>query len=512
MTNKTGVRSADAALRVLTDRAGSWDPFYDGEWQTPSSEERFEVFNPANGNPIASVSSASQLDVDAAIASAEHAFRNDWSLRPPKERAVLLRSVAEVIREHADEIGELTTLENGKPFRDARRRDANAASHAFDYFAGQVDLLEGRVIDQGSVEANVVYEPFGVAAAIIPFNWPPMHFGTKCAPALMAGNTVVLKPGDQAPLAALRLVELANQVLPAGVLNAVSGTPAGAMLAEHRGISRVMFTGSTATGRKIMTSVSNNLAVPTMELGGKNALIVCDDADLDLALRTALESMFFNKGEACTSTSRILLHESIHDEFLERYARAVERFVVGDGLVEATDIGPAVDARQRERVLSYIEIGKEQGARLVTQATVPVDPELKDGYWVPPTVFADVRADMRIAQEEIFGPVSSVLRYANDDEAVAIANGTPYGLTAAVITQNLTRAKWFARRLEAGIVFVNNYERASMDGSGFGGVKDSGFGREMSPLSLLECVQTKNIRLPGSKPPIVWASAERVLR
>jgi acyl-CoA reductase-like NAD-dependent aldehyde dehydrogenase len=484
---------------VVKEQGGA---FVDGSWIEPIEAESFAVVEPATGEELARVAASGQAEVDAAVASAHRRFAEDWRWRSPRERGALLREVAARIRDHVDELAELEAREVGKPRRDALRFDVSFSHTAFDYFAGLADTLHGEILDQGPIEARIVYEPYGVVAAILPFNWPPIHFSKKCAPALAAGNTVVIKPGEQAPLSVLRLVEIANEVLPPGTINAVSGVEAGAALSSHPGVSRITFTGSTATGRKVLASAAQNLAYSTMELGGKNALLVLADADLDVATCVAVEGMYYNQGEACTSTARILLHDSIHDEFLERFARATERLVVGDPLDPATDVGPMVDARQRDRVLEYLRIGLEEGARLVTEASLPEDERLRDGFWVAPAVLADVRPEMRIAQEEIFGPIACLIRVADDDEAVAVANGTEYGLTAAICTRDEARAARLALRLDAGMVFVNNYMRRSFLGAPFGGVKGSGFGRENAAETLYEFVRSKNIRLPSGRGPI----------
>jgi acyl-CoA reductase-like NAD-dependent aldehyde dehydrogenase len=442
--------------------------------------------------------------VDRAVGEARRAF-GPWRDRSPRERGRLLRLVAAKIRENVDELAELEAREVGKPRRDALRFDLSYSHAGFDYYAGLADTLHGEIVDQGPIEARVIYEPYGVVAAILPFNWPPIHFSKKCAPALAAGNTVVVKPGEQAPLTVLRLVELANEVLPPGVLNAVPGLAAGPALSAHPRVERITFTGATVTGRRVLKSAADNLTYATMELGGKNALLVLADADLDAAVDVALEGMFYNQGEACTSTARILVHDSVHDEFLERFSRATQRLVVGDGLDPATDIGPMVDAAQRDKVLAYLQTGLAEGARLVIRGTPPDDERLQDGYWVPPVILADVTPEMTLAQEEIFGPIACVMRFSTEDEAIGICNGTAYGLTAAICTTDLARADQIARRLEAGMVFVNNYMRRAFLGSPFGGVKGSGFGRENAVETLHEFVRSKNIRFPSGRGQIpVW--------
>ncbi len=473
--------------------------FVDGSWTEPAGGQSFAVIEPATGRELAHVPACGPAEVDAAVASAKRRFEEDWRWRSPRERGALMRQVAARIREHVDELAELEAREVGKPRRDAQRFDISYSHAAFDYFGGLADTLHGEILDQGPIEARIVLEPYGVVAAILPFNWPPIHFSKKCAPAIAAGNTVVIKPGEQAPLAVMRLVEIANEVLPPGVINAITGIEAGAALAGHHDVARITFTGATATGRKVLHTAAENLTFATMELGGKNALLVLADADLDVAIDVALEGMYYNQGEACTSTARILVHDSIHDDFLERFARATEALVVGDPLDPATDIGPMVDARQRDRVLEYMRIGLEEGARQVTQGALPDDPWLADGFWVAPTVFADVTPGMRVAREEMFGPIACVMRFSDEDEAVAIANDTEYGLTAAICSRDEARAGRMALHLEAGMVFVNNYMRRAFLGSPFGGVKGSGYGRENAAETLREFVRSKNIRFPSGR-------------
>jgi acyl-CoA reductase-like NAD-dependent aldehyde dehydrogenase len=475
-----------------------WGAFIAGAFTEVGDAKTFAVIEPATGRQIARVISGGPDLVDLAVAAARRAF-GPWRDMSPRERGRLLRLVAAKIRENVDELAELEAREVGKPRRDALRFDLSYSHAGFDYYAGLADTLHGEIVDQGPIEARVIYEPYGVVAAILPFNWPPIHFTKKCAPALAAGNTVVIKPGEQAPLTVLRLVELANEVLPPGVLNAVPGIAAGPALSAHPRVERITFTGATVTGQRVLKSAADNLTYATMELGGKNALMVLADADLDAAVDVALEGMFYNQGEACTSTARILVHDSVHDDFLERFTRATQRLVVGDGLDPATDIGPMVDAAQRDKVLGYLQTGLDEGARLVTRGTPPDDERLRDGYWVPPVILADVTPQMTLAQEEIFGPIACVMRFSTEDEAIGICNGTAYGLTAAICTTDLVRADQIARRLEAGMVFVNNYMRRAFLGSPFGGVKGSGFGRENAVETLHEFVRSKNIRFPSGR-------------
>jgi acyl-CoA reductase-like NAD-dependent aldehyde dehydrogenase len=481
-----------------------WGAFIDGAFVPVGDSPTFEVIEPSTAAPLARVVSADVALVDQAVRSARAALPA-WRSLSGRQRGAYLRGVADRIRGRADELAELVSRENGKPKRDALANDVTFSSNCFDFFAGLGDTLPGEIIDQGPIETRVVYEPYGVVACILPFNWPPIHFAKKGAPALITGNTVVIKPGEQAPLTVLRLVEIANEVLPPGVLNAVPGIEAGAALVAHPKVERVSFTGATATGRRVLQTAAENLTYATMELGGKNSLLVLPDADLDQAVEVAVEGMFYNQGEACTSTARILLHDDIYDTFLERFTMAATALVVGDGLDPRTDIGPMVDAKQRDRVLGYLQTAIDEGARIVGQGVVPTAPAYADGYWVPPTVLADVAPDSTAGQEEIFGPIALIMRFSTLDEAIDIANGTAYGLTAAICSRDEAQAWHIAQRLEAGMVFVNNYMRRSFLGAPFGGVKASGFGRENAPETLHEFVRSKAVRFRSGRGEVpVW--------
>ncbi len=479
-----------------------WQSFIGGKFVEDSTAETFDVLEAATGELLARVAIANEETVDRAVRDARRAFEESWRSISPKERGALMRDVAALIREHADELGELCAREVGKPKRDALRVDVMSCHSSFDYYAGIAGTVHGEILDQGPIEARVTYEPYGVVAAILPFNWPPIHFSKKCAPALAVGNTVVIKPGDQAPLTVLRLTEIASQVLPPGVINAVSGIAAGASLVEHPRVERISFTGATATGRKVMQGAAKNLTYATMELGGKNALLVLDDADLDEAVAIAIEGMFYNQGEACTSTSRILLHEALYDDFAHRFVASTERLVVGDPLAASTDIGPLVDARQQERVREYVQRGIDEGAAVLFEGSVPTHAPYDKGFYVAPVILGNVTNSMIVAREEIFGPVACLMRYSTDDEAVQMTNDSPYGLTAAICTTNELRASALAERLEVGMVFVNNYTRRTFIGSPFGGVKGSGFGREYGPETLREFVRAKNVRFPSGRGPV----------
>ncbi len=487
---------------ALLARRPVWGSFVRGAFVEPGDAATFAVTEAATGQVMAEVVAASAREVDVAVRDARRAYEEVWHPMSPRERGRLMREVAARIRDHADELAELVAREMGKPRRDARRVDVVSSHTSFDYYGGIAESVTGQILDQGPVEARVTYEPYGVVAAILPFNWPPIHFSKKSAPALAVGNTVVIKPGDQAPLTVLRLVEIAGEVLPPGVINAVSGLEAGRHLVAHPRVERVTFTGSTATGRLVLAGAAANLTYATLELGGKNALIVREDADLDQAVAIAIEGMFYNQGEACTSTSRILVHAARYDAFAAAFVEAARRLVIGDPLAPATDIGPLVDARQRDRVANYVARAREEGAKVLFEAVLPDAVRASGGYYLAPVVFGDVAPTMTLFREEVFGPVAALTRFTDDDEAVELANDSDYGLTAAICTRDEVAAAALATRLEVGMVFVNNYTRRTFIGSPFGGVKGSGYGREYAPETLHEFVRAKNVRFPSGRGPI----------
>ena len=447
---------------------------------------------------------------------AAHAAHLDWKERPPRQRGRYLRKAAEVIRAHADEIAALESLEMGKPITQSRQFDVEAAISIFDYFGSLVEVLPSQARDYGPVFDVTTLEPFGVIAGIVPFNWPPIHTAGKTAPALAVGNAIVLKPPEQTPSVVLRMVELIQSVLPSDLakdlVQVVPGAgTVGAALAGHPLVGKVSFTGSPQTGSAVLRTAADNLTPTLMELGGKNPLLVFDDADLQDALVAAIDGGFFNQGEACTASSRILVQDTIFAEFESRLATAVSRLRVGDGADPATDVGPLVTAAQQKRVLDYLDIGVAEGARIAAQAPLPSDPRLANGFYVPPTLLTDVTPDMRVATEEIFGPVVTLIPFSGEDEAVRIANGTQFGLVAAVFTQDSDRILRVGRQIRAGTVFVNNYVRVAV-GTGFGGIGHSGFGREHAQETLAEYGYHKTVRLAHRRDELPrWAAADRVL-
>ena len=467
-------------------------------WSSSDEADRIPVEDPATGQVIAVVQGGGPDQLDAAVEAAHRAFETDWRWRPWAERAALLLRGADVLEEHADELALLESRENGKPVQDARTNDINFLIGIFRFFGCLVDKLPTDFYDKGAIYAATYLEPVGVVGEIIPFNWPPIHTGGKLAPALAVGDTVVLKPSEQAPLTVIRIVELLNTVLPEDVLHVVPGTGqrVGQPLAAHPKVRLVSFTGSTGAGAAVAGAAARNITPAVLELGGKDALVVFDDADLDRAVEIALEGGFYNKGEACTATSRVLVQAGVYDTFAARLTEAVGQLRVGRGTDPAIHVGPVVTEAQQQRVLNYIQIGIDEGATLAAQAALPADPELKDGFWVPPTLFTDVTRDMRIAGEEIFGPVVTVTSFSDEDEAVSIVNESEYGLTTAVYSADTTRAFRVARRVDAGMVFINNYFRGVL-GTPFGGTKHSGYGREHAIETLREFGYTKMVRFPS---------------
>lgn len=482
------------------------------QWSSQRPEDLFAVENPATGQLIAYVQGASSAEVDAAVVVADKVWRTSWRWTTPRERGRLLMDCARVLREHADEIAQIECEEIGKPFTQARKLDVEFCIGAFEMFGGLVMATPSDVQDQGSILGISTMEPFGVVGCIIPFNWPPIHTAGKAAPALAMGNSVVIKPPEQGPFTIMRIVELLNTVLPPGVLTVIPGLGScGEALASNPLVRKVSFTGAPATGKAVLRTLAQNLTPGVMELGGKNPLIIFEDANVEQAIRGVIDGAFFNQGEACTAASRILVHSSLYDEVVAKVTEAVLKLRVGDPTDATTHIGPLVTAVQRKRVQEYIDIGVAEGARIAAQAPLPIDDRLADGFWVAPTVFVDVHPDMRIAREEIFGPVTAIIRFETYEDAIAIANNTDFGLVAGIYSTNFPKIWRASREIDAGIVFVNNYHRNFL-GTAFGGGKHSGYGREHALETLREFGRTKTVRITtemGSIPE--WFAVSDVL-
>jgi aldehyde dehydrogenase (NAD+) len=442
--------------------------FIEGEFTDPSSHESFESLNPANEEPLARVAQASSADVDRAVLAARKAYDTVWSKTSGAQRAKYLFRIVRLIQERSRELAVVETLDNGKPIRESRDVDIPLAAAHFFYYAGWADKL-----DYAGYGANP--QPLGVAGQIIPWNFPLLMAAWKLAPALAAGNTCVLKPAETTPLSALLLGEILQQAeLPAGVVNIVTGDgTTGAALVDHPGVDKIAFTGSTDVGRLIQERVASSHKHLTLELGGKGANIVFEDAPVDEMIEGIIDGIFFNQGHVCCAGSRLLVQESVADEVLRRLIRRVDQLRVGDPLDKNTDVGAINSAAQLARIKELSDYGEAEGATRYTSSCVLPD----TGYWFAPTVFADVSQSHRIAREEIFGPVLSVLTFRTPEEAVAKANNTNYGLACGVWSEKGSRTLWVAERLRAGVIWANTYNKFDPS-SPFGGVRESGFGRE----------------------------------
>jgi aldehyde dehydrogenase (NAD+) len=470
----------------------------DGRRVPAVSGRCFETLNPATEEMIARVAEADAADIDAAVRSARAAFEGEWGQMRAADRGLALLRFADVIRQHLDELIELESLDSGKPVSAIRRQDLPAVLDTLTYYAGWADKINGQVIPaRTDALTYTVREPMGVVGVIVPWNFPLMIGMWKIAPALACGCTVVLKPAELTPLTALRLGELALIAgLPPGVLNVVPGfgRTAGAALVDHPDVDKVTFTGSPVVGRQILRGAAGNLKRVTLELGGKSANIIFPDADLAAAVKAAAAGIFFNSGQVCSAGSRILVHQDIYDVVVERLADRAKSVRLGDPREASTSMGPLVSAVQMKRVLDYIDVGTREGARIAIGGAR----HGSAGYFVSPTVFAGVEHNMRISQEEIFGPVAAVIPFKDDQDAMRLANGTSYSLAAGVWSADIGRVHHFAKRLKAGTVWVNTYGPTDVR-LPWGGARDSGFGREHGDMAIENFTEAK----------VVWINTGR---
>ncbi|MGW1610061.1 aldehyde dehydrogenase family protein [Streptomyces sp. NPDC002285] len=470
--------------------------YIDGEWTQATAGGRREVLNPYDASVVTTVDEADATDVDRAVRAARRAFdKGDWANAPSRDRADLLLRVRDLLMRDQEEIAHTETLDTGKTLTEARI-DVEDVANAFRYFAELAGKDGGRIVDVGpDVLSRVVYQPVGVCALIAPWNYPLLQASWKVAPALAAGNTFVLKPSEITPLTTIAMIRLiAEAGAPPGVANLVlgSGATVGAALTSHPEVDLVSFTGGLNTGRAIMASASEGPRNIALELGGKNPNIVFADADFDAAVDYALDAAFLHSGQVCSAGSRLLVQDSLHDRFVEAYAERARQIRLGSGLEEGTESGPLSSAEHREKVESYIAIGKEEGARLVAGGTRPDDPALSAGFFLLPTIFADCDRSMRIVQEEVFGPVVTVERFRTEDEAVELANDTRYGLAGGVWTSDASRAQRVAQRLRHGTVWINDFH-PYVPQAEWGGFGRSGVGRELGPTGLREYQEAKHI-------------------
>jgi aldehyde dehydrogenase (NAD+) len=478
-----------------------------GEWVEAATGETFDVENPSTGETIATVPKGGREDAQQAIAAARESFDSGvWANMDSDERVRIMKSVVDKFIEHEDELAELESLQSGMTLRATGTVVIGYCINHWDYFARQTDRPRQEPLDPVSFPTHsynfVLREPVGVCGAIVPWNFPLVMAVWKLAPALAMGNSVVLKPASNTPLTALRLAELLDETdLPKGVVNVLAGGGAtvGEELASHPDVDKVSFTGSTVVGRRIMQLASSTIKKCTLELGGKSPNIVYADADIDAAVDGALWATFFHQGQVCESGTRLLLEDSIHDEFVEKLVARARQIKIGDALDYESDMGPLVSAEQFETVSNYVRIGQEEGAKMVLGGGRPADaPE--GGHFFEPTIFTEVDNAMAIAQEEIFGPVLSVIRFKNDAEAVRIANDSIYGLASAVWSEDYDRCLETARQLRAGTVWINDHHLINCIAP-FGGYKQSGLGRELGTYGLDEYTEVKHVHVDLTRDP-----------
>lgn len=465
-----------------------------GEWSDAASGKTFAVRNPATAEVIAEVAEAGAEDADRAVRAARAAFDGGpWSTMTAAERGRRIGALVALMRAHQEELVLLEAVDAGKPVSSTRRQDLPAALECFEYFAGWPDKITGTVVPvRPDALTYVAREPVGVVAAIIPWNFPLMHAAWKIAPALACGCTVVLKPASDTPMSALRLGELALEAgIPAGVLNIIPGPGAavGMALAQHPLVDKISFTGSPPVGKQIMAAAAPNCTRVTLELGGKSPNLIFEDADLETAVRGSAAGIFFNSGQVCSAGSRILVAQPVHDEFVARFIARSQALKVGDPLDERTYMGPIISPKQLTTIMGYIETGQGEGAQLSTGGRRLDRP----GYFIEPTVFTHVDNAMRIAQEEIFGPVASVIPFSDEDEAIRLANGTSYSLAAGLWTRDVARAHSVARRLRAGTVWVNTYGQSDPRLPWGGAGRDSGIGRDLGEAAIEYYTEKKSV-------------------
>ncbi|HYX90020.1 MAG TPA: aldehyde dehydrogenase family protein [Myxococcaceae bacterium] len=489
--------------RSLTPKLPVLKLFIDGQFVDPAEGGTLPVTNPAINEKICDAPAASARDIDAAVKAARRAFEEGpWRRINASERGKLIRKLADLLWERREEFALVESLNNGKTFREAIRGDVAPGASTLAYWSEWPNKILGEVLPvDGPFHTYVLREPVGVVGAIVPWNYPTSLMCWKLGPALASGCTVVLKPSEYTPLTALKIADLVREVgFPEGVVNVVPGfgETAGEALARHPDVDKISFTGSIRTARRLLhASGDTNLKKLTLELGGKSPQIIFPDADYGRAINACFWGIFGNKGETCNAGSRVLVHSSAYERFVGELAERARRMVVGDPLDPKTEMGAQVSKRQLDNILAYIESGKQQGARLLAGGARDTEGAKSKGYFLKPTVFADVKPEMKIAQEEIFGPVLACIPFQDDAQALEVANGTAYGLAASIWTQDVARAHAMARRVKAGVVWINCFNEFD-DAAPFGGYKESGWGRDLSHHAVEGYLQLKAVwtRLP----------------
>ena len=472
----------------------SLDLFIGGEFVEADGGERFETRDPTTGDVLGEVARGTAADVDRAVEAAREAYESEWSGYDAAKRQRVLTGIADAIEAEADAFATIEALDNGKPIREAKG-DVYAVVDHFRYFAGAARVNEGISLPADDTRSvQTIREPYGVVGAITPWNFPLLIATWKLAPALAAGNSVILKPAEQTPLSALKLCEVVQDVVPDGVLNVITGygEEAGEPLTNHEGVGKLAFTGSTPVGKQVMKNAAENVTDVTLELGGKSPVVVFPDADLKSAARNAFIAIFYNKGETCTAGSRMFVHADIYDEFMDQLVGIAQSTDPGDPLEKDTSFGPKVSDEQVERVLEYLELAREEGGEFLAGGGTPDDEAFADGAFVEPTIIEGLDHDSQAVQEEIFGPVLEVFEWDDYDEMISLANDVDYGLAAGIMTSDVKQAHQTARDIEAGTVWVNQYNDFPA-GMPFGGFKQSGNGRETAFETMQAYTRTKAI-------------------
>ncbi|MGH7802155.1 MAG: aldehyde dehydrogenase family protein [Thermodesulfobacteriota bacterium] len=482
--------------------------FVDGKWVSSHTGETWNVINPANQDVIATVPLADEEDARMAIMAARRAFdKGPWRKMSQVERGKLLLALARVIRDYAEELAQLETLNSGKPIRESRM-DMSDAADCFEFYGGLADKINGDIVPvpDPNIFAMVLREPVGVVGQIIPWNYPLLMAAWKLAPALATGNCCVLKPAEITPLTALELAKLIKKVgFPDGVVNIINGIGpvAGMELAKNEYVDKIAFTGSTEVGKQLMIAAAGNVKKISLELGGKSPMIVFEDADFPLAVEWVQFGIFVNQGEVCSATSRLYVQDKIHDRFVEELTKRAKRVKIGNPLEEATEMGPIASEKQLNKVMHYIELGRKEGAEIAYGGKRLQNGELKKGFYVSPTIFTNVKNDMKVVQDEIFGPVLTVMKFGEEDEAIELANQTRYGLAAGVFTRNINRAFRITKELRAGILWVNS-SQPCFNQLPWGGYKQSGIGRELGRYAVEEYTQLKQVTINLNESPLGW--------
>ncbi|KXA42491.1 MULTISPECIES: aldehyde dehydrogenase family protein [Staphylococcus] len=477
----------------------SYDLFINGEFVSSESGETIDVSNPATGEVITKVAKASEKDVDKAVQAAQAAF-DSWSKTPKAERVKLLREIGDKLLEQKDRFAVIETLNNGKPIRETSTIDIPLSARHYEYFASVIDTDEGTVNDMSEDVMSIVrHEPIGVVGAVVAWNFPMLLSAWKLAPALAAGNTVVIQPSSSTPVSLIELAKIFQEVLPNGVVNILTGkgSESGNAIFNHEGVDKLSFTGSTEVGYQVADAAAKRLVPATLELGGKSANIILDDANLDVAVEGIQLGILFNQGEVCSAGSRLLVQEDIYDKLMDRLKDAFSRIKVGDPLDENIQMGSQTGEAQLEKIQNYVDYAKESGAEILVGGNRLTDGELSKGYFFEPTIIAVENNKNKLAQEEIFGPVLTVIKVKDEDEAIQIANDSEYGLAGGVFSENINRALKVAREVRTGRIWVNTYNQVP-EGAPFGGYKKSGIGRETYKAAIQNYQQVKNIYIDTS--------------